>query len=132
MSEASINVLNDLKNFRSAPKLSLRVSRKLFNELQIAMKQADWFTVGIMALSADQAISTLREIENKLSWPPMRSIEEPNKNGPVFLKANQQTGQFHTRIEEGLGEGILISGQSLDSANNLETWGPLPLDFFKT
>jgi hypothetical protein len=48
----------------------------------------------------------------------------------VFLKGNQRTGLFHLRREEGLGEGILISGHGAADPAAEDTWGPLPLDLF--
>ena len=61
----------------------------------------------------------------------MEIIERPDKEGPVFLKANQRSAQIHIRIEHGLGEGILISCQNNDELICSKTFGPFPLDFFK-
>ena len=60
----------------------------------------------------------------------MKCISFPRSEGPVFLKANQKTGEIHARIEHGLGEGILISSHTHDNSLNARTIGPLPLDFF--
>ena len=61
----------------------------------------------------------------------MQIVEEPKDIGPVFLKANQASNQIIIRLEEGLGEGILISSHTSDPSQNGETWGPLPLNFFE-
>ena len=46
----------------------------------------------------------------------MKCITLPNSHGPIFLKANQKTGEIHARIEHGLGEGILISCHNDDNS----------------
>ena len=52
-------------------------------------------------------------------------------DGGVFLKANQKTGNVFVRSEDGLGEGILITCQHDEDVKESNTFGPLPLDFFK-
>ena len=99
-------------------------------ELVKSMDCCDWFTVGIMSQSADDAIDALRNLEKRQNWPAHQLLTRPEQDGPVFLKANQVSGQAHVRIEYGLGEGILISGHSSDESQMTTTWGPLPLDFF--
>jgi len=89
-----------------------------------------WFTAGIMALTADQAVRSLRQLEQHQAWPAHELISGPELDGPVYLKANQQTLTARLRIEHGLGEGILISGHGNDNTEPSTTWGPLPLDFF--
>ena len=100
------------------------------NELALSMKDCDWFTVGIMANSSENALLALRKLEKRQNWTSHRLLSSPDQAGPVFLKANQTSGQVHVRIEYGLGEGILISGHSADESQMTTTWGPLPLDFF--
>ena len=100
------------------------------DELAQNMKDCDWFTVGIMAQSSEDAVLALRKLEKMQNWPSHRLLSSPDQDGPVFLKANQTSGQAHVRIEYGLGEGILISGHSADESQMTTTWGPLPLDFF--
>ena len=95
------------------------------------MDNADWFTVGIMASSARVAIFIVKEMENHFNWPSMKVAGKPMEDGPVFLKANQRTGDIHVRIEHGLGEGILLSCQHDKELICDETFGPFPLDFFK-
>ncbi len=131
MEESSVKTLNDFIRFRSAPVLSQAQKPKLLNELLASMKEAEWFTIGIMSNSKEEAISTLRTIENFFSWTPMRLENIPEEAGPVFLKGNQKSGNALIRIEYGLGEGILMTGQKNSDQEPLETWGPLPLDFFK-
>ena len=94
------------------------------------MAQASWFTVGVMAPTAEMALKTLRALETSQNWDPLDLVDTTDENGPVFLKANQKGGTIRIRIEHGLGEGILISGHSDDETQPSTTWGPLPLDFF--
>jgi len=122
--------LSDLNRLRTAPVLSADEKSELVPELHQQMHQYLWFTVGIMALSADQAVSSLRKLEQYQAWSAHELITDPDLEGPVYLKANQQTMTARMRIEHGLGEGILISGHGRDTSQQSETWGPLPLDFF--
>jgi len=131
MTECEISVLKDLKMLRTAPILDIDQSKGLFNELSGYMNDADWFTIGIMAPSAKHAVFILKEMENRFNWSPAKVVSKPIKDGPVFLKANQKTGDIHIRIEYGLGEGILIGCQHNEEHKETETLGPFPLDFFK-
>lgn len=124
--------LHDLNRLRTAPALSSADKAAIFPELQQEMNHYLWFTIGIMALSADQAVESLRELEKHLAWSAHDLIADPDLQGPVYLKANQQTRTARLRIEHGLGEGILISGHGMDNSQPSATWGPLPLDFFGT
>jgi hypothetical protein len=88
-----------------------------------------------MAASPTDAVAALRQLEGALGWPALQPAEasdgEPHgEQGPVFLKGNQRTGLFHRRREEGLGEGILITGHGASDPDDEDTWGPLPLDLF--
>ena len=130
MSDHSIQSLDDLNKLRSSPVLTNEQTQKLINELKKEMLGVDWFTIGIMAKSKEKAISVLRSIEIKYGWEQIRIKDIPKDNGPVFLKANQRTGDIHIRIEYGLGEGILISCQNNDELICSNTFGPFPLDFF--
>ncbi len=131
MIDSSICSLNDLNNFRSAPLLDKSQSEGLLIELIEHMNNSDWFTVGIMAPSVKNAINVINEIESYFNWPEMRIVEKPSEDGPVFLKANQKTGDIYLRIEHGLGEGILLSCQHENKVKEVDTFGPFPLDFFK-
>ncbi len=122
--------LSDLNRLRTAPVLSADEKDEILAELHLQMHQYLWFTVGIMALSADQAVSCLRKLEQHQAWSAHQLIADPDLHGPVYLKANQQTMTARMRIEHGLGEGILLSGHGRDNSQHSETWGPLPLDFF--
>ena len=122
--------LDDLNKLISSPEINPSERASLMAELVKSMDCCDWFTVGIMSQSADDAIDALRNLEKRQNWPAHQLLTRPEQDGPVFLKANQVSGQAHVRIEYGLGEGILISGHSSDESQMTTTWGPLPLDFF--
>ena len=126
--------LADLDRLREAPTLDNDLADRLRLELANAMAQVDWFTVGVMAPSAREALETIRRLEAQQGWEPMQVLQTTEEPGPVFLKANQISGSIRIRIEHGLGQGILISGHrhqtTDDQAGMVATWGPLPLDFF--
>ena len=127
-----INSLADLEKYRSAPKLDKQQESILLQELSECMKNADWFTVGIMATSCEVAIVVLQEMETYFGWSPMKVTKKPEEiNTPVFLKANQNTGDIYIRTEFNLGEGILLTCQNYQENKNANTFGPLPLDFFR-
>jgi hypothetical protein len=63
MSSLSIQCLNDLSRLREAPTLDQSTTDQLRKELQLALAQSSWFTIGVMAPSADQALSSLRSLE---------------------------------------------------------------------
>ena len=122
--------LEDLAKLRSAPKLSKKQSKILFNELRSIINKSDWITIGIMSPSLKEGIKAVRRIEKKFEYEEMECITLPSSDGPIFLKANQKTGEIHARIEYGLGEGILISCQNNDTSLISKTLGPFPLNFF--
>ena len=132
MSTKNINnwKLEDLEKLRSAPKLNKKQSNILFNELKNIINQSDWITIGVMSPSLTIAIKAVRRIEKKFDYQEMKCITLPSSDGPVFLKANQKTGEIHARVEYGLGEGILISCQNNDTSLISKTVGPFPLNFF--
>ena len=70
-------------------------------------------------------------MEDMFSWQEMKVVNKPSEEAPVFLKANQQTGDVYIRVEHGLGEGILIGCQHDNSQKIAETLGPFPLNFFE-
>ena len=125
-----INKLEDLNKLRSAPKLNKKLSKILFNELCTMLHKSDWITIGVMSPTLEKGINAIRRIEEKFKYKEMKCITVPNSAGPIFLKANQKTGEIHARIEYDLGEGILISCQNYDNSLNSKTVGPFPLDFF--
>ena len=51
-----INKLVDLNNLRTAPQLTNRQEKKLLEELEVNIFNADWITIGIMAPSDNKAI----------------------------------------------------------------------------
>ena len=126
-----INKLVDLNNLRTSPQLSDIQVKKLLEELEENISNADWITIGIMASSDNRAIEALQSISKKYSSIKFGNLDSLNADGGVFLKANQKTGNVFVRSEEGLGEGILITCQSDEDAKESNTFGPLPLDFFK-
>ncbi len=130
MFNSEITTLKDLKKYRSAPELDSIQLKNILKELRSYMQDADWFTVGIMAPSSNEAIANLKEIESYFNWESMKMAQKPSEDGPVFLKANQKTGDIYIRVEFGLGEGILLSSQHIQENKVSETYGPLPLGFF--
>ena len=130
MMDSPITTLADLARLRGAPELLPQTRDQLRQELQQAMADASWFTIGVMAPSIDQALSALRSLEKSQQWEPMELVDSPEQSGPGFLKANQKSATIRIRIEHGLGEGMLISGHSDDGTMPSTTWGPVPLDFF--
>ena len=122
--------LEDLDKLRSAPRLNRKQSESLFDQLKPIVNKADWLTIGVMSPSLRKGIDAIRKIEKKFNYKEMKCITLPNSNGPIFLKANQKTGEIHARIEYGLGEGILLSCHNNDPSLIARTIGPFPLDFF--
>ena len=125
-----INNLFDLNSLRSAPNLSKRQIKNLLKELEANIFKADWITIGIMAPCDKKAIEALQSFSKKYSSIQFGILDSLQADGSVFLKGNQKTGNVFVRSENGLGEGILITCQYDDCANESNTYGPLPLDFF--
>ena len=128
--DTDISKIEHLDTLRSAPKLNEKQSNTLFNQAKKIICIADWITIGVMTPSLRKGIDAVRSIEKKFKYNKMKCITIPSSNGPVFLKANQKTGEIHARIEYGLGEGILISCHNDDNSLTAKTIGPFPLDFF--
>ena len=125
-----INKLVDLNSLRTAPQLSNKQVKKLLYELEQNILNADWITIGIMAASDIRAFEVLKSITKKYSSINFPNLDSLHADGSVFLKGNQKTGNVFVRSENGLGEGILITCQHDENAENSYTFGPLPLDFF--
>ena len=125
-----INNLLDLNSFRSAPQLSKKQIKRLSEELEYNIKNADWITIGIMAPSYFDAISSLQSISKKYSSIKFEDLKSLHASGSVFLKGNQKTGNVFIRSEKGIGEGILLTCQYDEDSQGSSTYGPLPLDFF--
>ena len=125
-----INKLVDLNSLRSAPLLSNIQIKKLLEEIEANILNADWITIGIMAPSHTKAIESLKSISKKYSSIKFGDLDLNNSDGSVFLKFNQKTGSVFVRSENGLGEGILITCQYDDEFKESNTFGPLPLNFF--
>ena len=132
MSTKNIDIckLEDLDKLRSAPKLNKKQSKNLLNQLCHLIHNSDWITIGIMSPTLKRGINAVRRIEDKFKYDEMKCITLPSADGPIFLKANQKTGEIHARVEFGLGEGILISCQNYENSSNSKTFGPFPLEFF--
>ena len=125
-----INNLVDLNSLRSAPNLNKIQIKKLLEELDLNILNADWVTIGIMAPSDFEAIAALKSFLKKYSSVKFSDIESLHTFGSVFLKGNQKTGNVFIRSESGLGEGILITCQYEHESKESSTFGPLPLDIF--
>ena len=125
-----VNKLVDLNNLRTAPQLSKSQEKKLLEEIEANIFNADWLTIGIMAPSDYKAIEALQSIANKYSSIKFGNLSSLHADGDVFLKANQKTSNVFVRSENGLGEGILITCQYEEDFKMSNTFGPFPLDFF--
>ena len=125
-----IKKLVDLNILRTAPLLSNGQIKKLLEELETNIFNADWITIGIMAPCDIKAIESLQSIFKKYSSIKFGNLDSLHADGSVFLKGNQKTGNVFIRSEYGLGEGILITCQYDKEAEESNTFGPLPLDFF--
>ena len=125
-----INKLVDLNSLRTAPLLSSNQKKKLLEELETNIFNADWITIGIMACHDYEAIEALQSISKKYTSIKFRDLDSLNADGSVFLKGNQKTGNVLIRSENGLGEGILLTCQDDEDSGESSTFGPLPLDFF--
>ena len=125
-----INKLVDLNNLRTAPQLGNSQKKRLLEELEANIFNADWITIGIMAPNDNKAIAALQSISKKYSSIKFGNLGSLHADGGVFLKANQKTSNVFIRSENGLGEGILITCQYDENASESNTFGPLPLDFF--
>ena len=125
-----INNLVDLNSLRTAPQLSSSQVKKLLEELEANIFNADWITIGIMAPCDTEAIEALKSISRKYTSIKFRDLDSLNADGSVFLKGNQKTGNVYMRSENGLGEGILLTCQYEKDSEESFTYGPLPLGFF--
>ena len=125
-----INKLVDLSSLRTAPFLSSSQIKKLLEELETNILNADWITIGIMAPCDTRAIEALQSISQKYTSIKFRDLDSLNADGSVFLKGNQKTGNVYMRSENGLGEGILLTCQYEKDSEESFTYGPLPLGFF--
>ena len=125
-----INYLVDLNFLKSAPQLSKSESKKLLEELEPYISNADWLTIGIMASNALDAVEALQSISKKYVSIKFKGLDSLHADGSVFLKGNQKTGNVFIRSEYGLGEGILLTCQYDKDSLESSTFGPLPLDFF--
>jgi hypothetical protein len=122
--------LMELATLREAPELTPAEQRVLSAELARSCSGCDWFTVGVMAATPEEALQALTDLQRAMGWSPLQADGPPPHQGPVFLKANQRLGTYTIRHESGLGRGVLLTGHSVDRPDLEGTWGPLPLSFF--
>jgi len=125
-----INYLVDLNNYRSAPELNFKQRKKLLEELDTKIFNADWITFGIMASKDYEAIKAMKSIFKRYSLGNFNDLNKLKADGSVFLKCNQKSGNVYIRSENGLGQGILLTCQYEEESLDSSTFGPLPLDFF--
>ena len=125
-----IKKLVDLNSLRTAPLLSSSQIKKLLEELETNIFNADWITIGIMAPCDTKAIEAVQSISKKYSSIKFNNLDTLHADGSVFLKGNQKTGNVYMRSENGLGEGILLTCQYEKDSEESFTYGPLPLGFF--
>ena len=126
-----IKKLVDLNRLRTAPQLTSNQVKKLLDELEANIFNADWITIGIMAPCDTEAIESLQSISKKYSSIKFGNLDSLHADGSVFLKGNQKTGNVYMRSENGLGEGILLTCQYEKDSEESFTYGPLPLGFFQ-
>ena len=125
-----INKLVDLNSLRTAPLLSSSQIKKLLEELETNIFNADWITIGIMAPCDTKAIEAVQSISKKYSSIKFGNLDSLHADGSVFLKGNQKTGNVYMRSENGLGEGILLTCQYEKDSEESFSFGPLPIDLF--
>ena len=125
-----INQLADLNKYKTAPTLNSDQSKRLSEELDAKIIDSDWLTIGVMAKSDIEAKIALNTVIQKYSFIKFKDFEGLKAFGHVFMKGNQNTGEVYIRTDYGRGEGILLTCQYNDPAENSMTYGPFPLMFF--
>ena len=125
-----INQLADLNKYKTAPILDPSQSKKLSEELDSKIVDSDWLTIGVMAKSDIEAKIALKTVIQKYSFIKFKDFEGLKAFGHVFMKGNQNTGEVYIRTDYGRGEGILLTCQYNNPAENSMTYGPFPLMFF--
>ena len=125
-----INQLADLNKYKTAPTLNSSQSKKLSEELDAKIIDSDWLTIGVMAKSDIEAKIALNTVIQKYSFIKFKDFEGLKAFGHVFMKGNQNTGEVYIRTDYGRGEGILLTCQYNNPAENSMTYGPFPLMFF--
>ena len=74
-----INKLVDLNTLRTAPKLCKSQVKKLLEEVEANIFNADWITIGIMAPCDNLAIQALLSISKKYSSIKRYSSKKPTR-----------------------------------------------------
>ena len=111
-----IKKLVDLNSLRTAPLLRNSQVKKLLEELETNIINADWITIGIMASNDYEAVEALKSISRKYTSVKFANLDSLHADGSVFLKGNQKTGNVFIRSENGLGEGVLLTCQHEDDS----------------
>jgi len=133
------NTLKFIDKFREVKNLEIiesqsdikRLSKDFYNYSPILTEILDECIADLVVRPSDhKAIEALQLISKKYSSIQFENLDSLHAYGGVFLKANQKTSNVFVRSENGLGEGILITCQYDSNANESNTFGPLPLDFF--
>ena len=78
-----INKLVDLNSLRTAPQLSNKQIKKLLDELDQNIFNADWITIGIMANCDIRAIEVLKSITKKYSSIKFLNLDSLHADGSV-------------------------------------------------
>ncbi|MFO7629685.1 MAG: DUF1824 family protein, partial [Prochlorococcaceae cyanobacterium] len=68
-----------LRGLRTAPLLSGADRQRLRSELDRCLAACDWFTIGVMAPSAEAAVAALRAAEGALGWPALEAAPSPTE-----------------------------------------------------
>ncbi len=79
-----INNLVDLNVLRTAPELSKKQIKKILEELEANIFNADWITIGIMASCDTKAIETLESITEKYSSIKFLNLNSLHADGSFF------------------------------------------------
>ena len=105
---------------RTAPEPGVAERQTLHAQLLDRLSACEWFTVGVMAANADQAIAALRQLKPPWDGTP-KSGGEPLPEGGVFLKGNQRNWHSDGACRTWLGVGNPISGQAPSNPDVEET-----------
>ena len=79
-----IKYLVDLNILKSAPKLNNNQIKKLLEELETYIFDADWITIGIMAPHDYLAVEALQSISKKYSSIKFKGLNSLRADGGVF------------------------------------------------
>ena len=91
-----INKLVDLNSLKTAPQLSSIQVKKLLEELEENIINADWITIGIMAPSDNKAIEALQSISKGFK-------------APIDLISKKQQGLWSSKYIMELSSNLAIT-----------------------